>query len=38
MDRHYWKTQPYDFIDTNDIRRSILGDDSELFIFGRCNN
>ena len=32
MDKNYWKTQPYDFIDTNDNLWSMLGDDSELFV------
>ena len=32
MDKHYWKTQPYDFIDTNDNLWSMLGDDSELCV------
>ena len=32
MDKHYWKSQPYDFIDTNDTLWSMLGNDSELFV------
>ena len=32
MDKNYWKSQPYDFIDTDDIYWSMLGDDSELFV------
>tara|TARA_Y100001970_G_C14117213_1_gene794286 strand:- start:677 stop:1024 length:348 start_codon:yes stop_codon:yes gene_type:complete len=32
MDKNYWKSQPYDFIDTNDIHWSMLGNDSELFV------
>tara|TARA_B100001029_G_C14885865_1_gene352592 strand:+ start:300 stop:659 length:360 start_codon:yes stop_codon:yes gene_type:complete len=34
MDKHYWKSQPYDFIDTNNVHWSMLdvGDDTELFV------
>ena len=32
MYKHYWKSQPYDFIDTNDTLWSMLGNDSELFV------
>ena len=32
MDKHYWKSQPYDFIDTNDTLWSMLGNDSELYV------
>ena len=32
MDKNYWKSQPYDFIDTNDILWSMLGNDTELYV------
>jgi len=32
MDKNYWKSQPYDFIDTNNIHWSMLGNDSELYV------
>ena len=32
MDKNYWKSQPYDFIDTNDTLWSMLGNDTELYV------
>jgi len=32
MYKHYWKSQPYDFIDTNNIHWYMLSNDSELFV------